>query len=364
MLTKGNPFDPDQMPILDRLHNTWGHENGYNGSNNGGQDGTDKLIVILRDGNELEGTCGYVRPDDTLKSRNQSLYSNQGEIIYINTDLLLNEETLGDIFCTCAHELKHLISVNMKKFRDGQNNGYWLKNEETSLEEGTACFSELICGFGLNYRDLSSTYSNLDNLMKYDARMSLGYCQDFFNDHNSFSIKNHDGSGKSYGGDYAFISYIYDRFGLNTIKDFAQNNPYTLNLNDEYELLAKIVSNNCGQNLSFYDLYSDFGKACLLNSKSSFVPDTFKMTTIKPSKLYQYIAEDNTTISNYFMPTVNISTMGTDNIIPWSLNYYATPNMTYSTGVTSSIFGLWGGLTNTFKMMLFDSSYKYESDIN
>ena len=362
-----NPYDKDNMAILDRLHATWGHEYGYgiSGSKKGGLDGTEKLIIVLLDGSRLTNSKDYIAGyfygrDACLRSEIPG--SNEGEILYINASKLI--EDLPATLATAAHELQHCINFNMHYCHDGLFDG---DTSHVDLNEGCSCLSSLLCGFGLDQKSFSD--------LIYDPYHNLVIADTFFSNSRLYNVKDHYtnlkvpdiGTSLAYGGDFVFMSYIYDRFGVETLQAYLRNNRETLDLDDDFEVLTYAVKQTSGQNLSFAQIFADFGKACILSGSdvSGNIPAKYRMCTIVPGSshnIYGY----QIPLSNVTPRPLELGSSKNLTMLPWTNNYYITPSLTYGANEEHRsllCFNL-GALKNIFKMMLFDNSFKYEGDLN
>lgn len=362
-----NPYDKDNMAILDRLHATWGHEYGYgiSGSEKGGLDGTEKLIIVLLDGNKLEDEnsyiAGYFYGRDALP-RNEYQYSNEAEVLYLNASKLIND--LPETCATAAHELQHCINFNMHYCHDGLFNG---DTSYIDLNEGCSCLSSLLCGFGLDQKDFSG--------LIYDPSENLTIADTFFSNSRLYNVKDHYtnlkipgiGISLAYGGDFVFMSYIYDRFGVEALQAYLRNDRKTLGLKDDFEVLTYAVRQTSGQNLSFAQIFADFGKACLLSGSdvSGNIPAKYRMTTIAPGSIHSIYGRE-ISLSNVAPRTLELDSANSLTMLPWTNNCYITPSLTYGSNEEHGsllCFNL-GSLKNIFRMMLFDNSFRYEGDLN
>lgn len=393
MLGKRNPFDREGKAVLDRIRSDVGHECGYGCG--GGVSELGKVVISVADlGNT--GTIAYTIATNCFP---KSIYNNSNECEMITFNYAKYQEFDPASMCSnLAHEFGHLVSYNTRAFRD-MPDGYAAAvnayvDRISILEEGHADLCSFLCGFGCD--DRVGDFSEFQNLIGLTSMPSwaVKYASkaldrrvksyNYLNSLSSYSIKDAGyfaSSGSSvfanYGQGCFFLTYLYDRYGIGTVNRFYNSSPNDSaykNLpygaaHKDYDLLAGIVSEETGNAVSFADIYSDYGKALLLNStdEAGNIPSAYRLTTLIPGKTYN--SDLTVDVYKYYgnLPKVTPKNTGVNlsasNIVPWSLNYYITPNMTYSLEVPSSVFGLWGGLNNVFKMMLFNNSLNYGQDI-
>ena len=393
MLGKKNPFDREGKAVLDRIRSDVGHECGYGCG--GGVSELGKVVISVADLGST-GTIAYTIATNCFP---KSIYNNSNECEMITFNYAKYQEFDPASMCSnLAHEFGHLVSYNTRAFRD-MPDGYAAAanayvDRISILEEGHADLCSFLCGFGCD--DRIGDFSEFQNLIGLTSMPSwaVKYASkaldrrvksyNYLNSLSSYSIKDAGyfaSSGSSvfanYGQGCFFLTYLYDRYGIGTVNRFYNSSPNDSaykNLpygaaHKDYDLLAGIVSEETGNAVSFADIYSDYGKALLLNStdKAGNIPSAYRLTTLIPGKTYN--SDLTVDVYKYYgnLPKVTPKNTGVNlsasDIVPWSLNYYITPNMTYSLEAPSSVFGMWGGLNSVFKMMLFNNSLNYGQDI-
>lgn len=138
---------------------------------------------------------GYFDSTD-LYSSAQRQYSNECEILYINTLLITqNQANIRAAFDVMPHELQHLINYQHR-----------FSNDWISIDEGMSGLAESLAGYGLK-----------DGLLGYQLLIKIREFQlapqkypAMTNDYSNFVLGN-------YGAAYLFIQYLYDRFGSGII---------------------------------------------------------------------------------------------------------------------------------------------------
>ncbi len=99
-----------------------------------------KIIILLYDINEdIEASGGYIAglfyPNDLLlHNPSQNIYSNEAEILYVESQA---SSDIENIFATVIHEFQHLINMNMNYIEKNTESHIWL-NE--ALSESTEIF--------------------------------------------------------------------------------------------------------------------------------------------------------------------------------------------------------------------------------
>ncbi|MHA1214655.1 MAG: hypothetical protein ACTSPG_05125, partial [Candidatus Hodarchaeales archaeon] len=122
-----------------------------------------------------------------------SAYSHYSEIVYIDIKAISPDPLLGSEIL--SHELQHLL-----QFSSHHDQDLW-------LDEGLSVFSERLCGF--------------------DSQIST-YQQSYF--YNPFrSLIYFDQSPAAYGFSSLFVQYLYERFGISSLKGIYSDDSIGLN---------------------------------------------------------------------------------------------------------------------------------------
>lgn len=358
-----NPFDKDGKAILTRVRESFGHEFGYGvtGSAAGGMDKTEKVIFLFVDPATLSNgssiVYGYQNPEDAFPKRYfdpDNDVSNEAEMLYLNPGVLTDNP--GHIYETAAHEFQHLINFNEKYVHDGRYDGQY---SALMLNEGAACLSSILCGFGLNDRE--------EGGVSYEAVSARSRASAYLQSIRQGNIKEFDtmiyGTGFSYGQGLTLMSYFYDRFGLEAVKAYTANNYSALGLGDDYDVLAYAAGEASGENITFAELFRDFGMACVLSDAkniSGSIPEKYRLKTVVPGKTYngRVSAELKTVKPVTWDPDREFSV---PNIVPWSNGWYLTPDRSESPS-RPGIMGI-RGVNELFGMIIFSNDLQYKGII-
>jgi len=192
-----------------------------------GIDEDDKITVLFHW--MKEGRAGYFREADEYPLL-QSPYSNEREMVYLNTDYITND--LIDSYL--AHEFTHLITFNQKKKERGIFEEVW-------LNEARAEFSPTLVGYDSEY-----TGSNLER------RVSL------FLKNPSDSITEWKGKSDDYGVLNIFTQYLVDRYGKDVLIDSLQSGEFGIASID-------LALEKNGFDKNFSQVFQDWTLAVLLN---------------------------------------------------------------------------------------------------
>lgn len=203
-----------------------------------------KIIILIfdfKEGNSNQGyyTTGYFWPVNMHKPSTDpssiDYYSAYKEIININDIAIRSSGSSEAVWApTLAHEYFHLIHYKYNP------------NEKLWLEEGLAVFAENLAGFKSGYISyLQDSNQNGYFLHAYDH--SLTY----------FSQ-----SLESYGQSFLFVQYLYQRFGLNFIRNIVQTNMSGLNA-------IKYQIEQLHTNITFDQVYSDWMITNLVNDQTN-----------------------------------------------------------------------------------------------
>lgn len=174
---------------------------GYEWNTGGGRDGDRRVnIVFLRDEQmkkqDNSSIYGYVsvrdllpRVSDEYNAKVQKNYSNGGEYIYLNYDVLFGGDAdaglnVEEIKTVLAHEFTHLTQLNQKVAKNGSFAGLGQIGTDSSvaalyaamgdpvLTEGLADLAADLCGFGVTYADgktsgKAASQLSLDSIYRY-----------------------------------------------------------------------------------------------------------------------------------------------------------------------------------------------------
>lgn len=148
-----------------------------------------------------DGTStGLFNDKDQLPVSTDNPYSNYRNILYLNPGLYnSNDPSFSDKWRPIlSHEFEHMVN-----FR------YHVGKESIPVEEGKALLSEILSGYGLPNGD----YLMWENIAAYQ------------NDPSGISLTQleyvNDNIYGSYGMGLMWMSYLYDRFGLQAIREMA-----------------------------------------------------------------------------------------------------------------------------------------------
>lgn len=217
-------------------------------------DNNGKIIILVfpfKDTVSSTMLSGYFYPlnmyDSSPDKNKLSYYSNNGEIININSQIFNNKElTVDDWAPTIVHEYFHLMHYN------------YIQEEDLWFEEGLAVFTEYLTGFNSGYMSyLKDSYGN-----------------GFFNNAFDLSLTYFETKLENYGQSFLFILYLYQQFGLDFIRHIVQSNMLGMNaIKAEFEKPDATVS--------FAEVYNNWVLTNLindpLNKTYSYSNITFKI---------------------------------------------------------------------------------------
>ena len=153
-------------------------------------------------------------------------FSNRREMVFIESERSLNETVLITI-----HEFNHLIWDNNEI------------DEADFLLEGLANLAIDYTGYWYYITDaVTTTYTHHPEISLLHFNRFYGRLWD-----------------ASYGQAYLFVTYLADRFGVNTVRDLV-------NIREDGPAAVDIALANAGYNLTFNDVYLDFITACVLDN--------------------------------------------------------------------------------------------------
>ncbi len=155
--------------------------------------------------------------------------SNRREMVFIESERTLNETVLITI-----HEFNHLIWDNYEL------------DEAEFLFEGLANLAIDYTGFWYYITDaVTTTYTLHPEVSLIHFNRFYGRLWD-----------------ASYGQAYLFVTYLADRFGLDSVKDLVR-------IREDGPVAVEIALSNSGYDLTFNEVYLDFITACVLDDTES-----------------------------------------------------------------------------------------------
>jgi hypothetical protein len=146
-------------------------------------------------------------------------------MVYVDAEMDLN-----DTICTTIHEFNHLIWNNYEI------------DEAEFLLEGLANLAVDLTGFWSHITDAVTT------AFTYHPEVSLLHFNRFYSVY----------WDASYGQAYLFVTYLAERFGVNTVKRLVS-------ISEDGPAAVEIALADAGYDLTFNDVYLDFITACVLD---------------------------------------------------------------------------------------------------
>lgn len=194
-----------------------------------GVDGDVRIAVLLH--SMKQGVGGYVRESDSFR-KNIALDSNAREMVYLNSEQILNSE-LGQAYL--AHEFQHLITQNRKTLLMGLKEEQWL-NEARSEYVVTL----------LGYNDVYE-----ESYLKRRVNEFLAHPQDALLDWHGRSVDHASVS--------MFTHYLVDRFDSQVLMQMM--NAKSVGVQSINDALASL-----GYKERFSDVFSDWILAVHINN--------------------------------------------------------------------------------------------------
>ena len=145
-------------------------------------------------------STGLFNDRDQFPASTDNPYSNYRNVLYLNPGLYNSTNPFfSNKWCPIlSHEFAHMVN-----FR------YHVAKESVPIEEGKALLSEILSGYGLQNGD----YLMWENIVAYQNDPSgISLTQLEYVNNNIYG---------SYGMGLMWMSYLYDRFGLQAIRDMA-----------------------------------------------------------------------------------------------------------------------------------------------
>jgi immune inhibitor A len=225
----GTVVDPGKLESAARFfeEHIWPLNNAIYGDEwNPGIDGDSRLHIVNQRSIALS-IAGAFNPEDQCP-RSLCPSSNQREIIYINLEIAPLNSSL--YLGTLAHEHQHLIQHHV----DG--------NESRWFNEGLSQLAEHLNGF----EPMEISGGNLRDFLRNPDHPLNGWASDIWS------------LGEYYGASYLFLVYLYERFGLDFIRQVARN-PY-----DGLAGVERTLADS-GQTVSVDDVFVDWSLANYLD---------------------------------------------------------------------------------------------------
>lgn len=204
----------------------------------------DKIIVVLTP--MTNGIQGYIRWDD-FNTASQSQTSNQGNIIYLNSNNILNPSISNNVlYAFFAHEFMHLITYHEK------NLGYNTE-EATWLEE---LRGEYLSHY-LGYNQTKDSYLNFR--LQNGVSLTDVNLANWNNNNNSYSLINLFGIylAQRFGSAIIFNTLTNNLSGIEAVNRFLSQNGFSDRFSNVYQdwIIANIL-NDCsiGPNYCYKDI--------------------------------------------------------------------------------------------------------------
>lgn len=196
-----------------------GHPDGYLGDIDGDPKLTLFLAPLVR--NMGSAYLGFHNSRDEFPGP----YSNEREMIYLDAEKNLNETV-----CITIHEFNHMIWDNYEI------------DEADFLMEGLANFAIDYTGYWYYITDAVTT------TFTYHPEVSLLHFNRFYSQY----------WDASYGQAYLFVTYLAERFGIDTVKSLVT-------ISEDGPVAVEIALASAGYEVSFNEVYLDFITACVLD---------------------------------------------------------------------------------------------------
>ena len=195
-----------------------------------GIDNDERITIVFQ---QMKGqAAGYFREIDEY-SKLQNSYSNEREMVYLDTETLFSPITKSYL----AHEFTHLITFNQKNRLRGVEEDRW-------LNEARADYSPTFLGYDDNFQG-----SNLEQRVKS------------FLESPSDSLTEWQNQGKDYGIANVFIQYLVEHYGVKILADSLKSK-YSGIESINYALLKN------GYRKTFYQIFKNWLVAVFINNCS------------------------------------------------------------------------------------------------
>ena len=188
-------------------------------------DGDPKVTIYV--GPFLEKSGGLLAGFYEAMNDLEGDYSNYREMIFIDVTRPITEA-----ICTIIHEFNHLIWFNHE-----MDEAYFLLEGLANLAIQYTGYSSLI----VDEQVRRFTHNPEDSLLFFN-RIADNYYWDV-----------------SYGQSYLFVTYLYERFGVDFIRSLVS-------IPEDGAIAIDVALSNGGYNLTFNDVYLDWIVACTLDN--------------------------------------------------------------------------------------------------
>ena len=246
----------------------------FGSEKNPGLDNDSHIVVLLH--KMKNNTTGYTRLADSLP-QNQVPFSNEREMIYLDSDVLISTDSLSLAPYYLAHEFVHLISFNQKDYnKKGAENDIW-------LSEARAEYAATLLG-----------YTNILEERKKQFSRNSGV-----------SLTNWQENSNQYAGVNILAHYLVDQYGLRVLVDSLKSPLFGIDsLNDALR--------KNGYNETFNDVFKNFSLAVLFNDCSINNKYCFKNPQLSQFSIYPL---------NYYLPDSGLNNLSVSLVLnPWAVN--------------------------------------------
>ena len=241
---------------------------------NPGIDGDSHIVVLLH--KMKNNVTGYTRLADSLP-QNQVANSNQREMIYLDSTILTNPQSLSLAPYYLAHEFVHLISFNQKDYnKEEAKNDIW-------LSEARAEYAATLLGYP-------------DVLTERKKQLAKNP---------SVSLLDWQESSNQYAAVNIFAHYLVDQYGLRVLTDSLKFPLFGV------DSLNEALRKN-GYLETTTDVFKNFSLAVLLNDCSANNKYCFKNPQLSQFSIYPL---------NYYLPDSGLNNLSVSLILnPWAVN--------------------------------------------
>ena len=246
----------------------------FGSEKNPGLDNDSHIVVLLH--KMKNNTTGYTRLADSLP-QNQVPLSNEREMIYLDSDVLISADSLSLAPYYLAHEFVHLISFNQKDYnKKGAENDIW-------LSEARAEYAATLLG-----------YTNILEERKKQFSRNSGV-----------SLTNWQENSNQYAGVNILAHYLVDQYGLRVLVDSLKSPLFGIDsLNDALR--------KNGYYETFIDVFKNFSLAALFNDCTVNDKYCFKNSQLSQFSIYPL---------NYYLPDSGLNNLSVSLILnPWAVN--------------------------------------------
>ena len=201
-------------------------------------------IIVVFSGELNDGLLGYFNPQDKYPS---SSYpdSNEGDIIYVTTELRYQGGNGNILKATLAHELQHMIYFDQHYNRGVSATYTWLNEALSQAAEYYNCYTDNHNAWIKSFLDSGS-----ENSGGWHG-LSLTYWTD-----------------DNYGYGAVFIRYLIDQYGDAAIKNMCSTGKVGI-------AAVEAVTND-----SFNDIFSNFTKALVLSGNDWSIDPKYQFVTL------------------------------------------------------------------------------------